>query len=630
MSKSVSVKIFLLFILLLCIYPSAKEEILDYDVLVEVAGDSSITVTENIKVKAEGKQIKRGIFREFPTEYSGVLRGRKTVPFEVLELKRDGAKESWHIKNKSNGKTIYIGKENVILDPGVYLYTIKYRTGRQMYFADEYDEIYWNITGQDWAFPIKKVRAVFTFPDSVSTADYLDIIVYTGRQGQEGTDYTQNIDRDGNIVVESTRTLHSGEGLSAKIHIPKGYIKRPTANQKMQYFLQDNKGVFVGIFGLIVLFTYYMITWYKYGIDPPKGSIIPVFESPNNFTPSECGYVLDMSFSPRFFTAEIIQLAIMGYLRLEEDDGDFTIYREKTDYTELAKHHKKIMQNLFSDSSSIFVSKSSARKFIAARGELIKVLEKKFNKVLFHKNTGLSAIGFILTGIIIIGSTYVANPSFAGPAVFLSIWLTIWNIGVFGLVSGAISAWKTVFRSGNQKAQAVTLTIFAIPFVIADLVVIGVLAYQVSLVMMPIYFLAGFLAVLFTHLLKAPTVYGRKIMDRIEGLKLYLSVGEKHWLARMNPPDKTPEEFEKMLPYAIALEVENQWGLKFASVLNESNNYRPGWYNSSNIAAFSSVAMTSSISGSLSSSISSSSTPASSGGSGGAGGGGGGGGGGGW
>ena len=143
---------------------------------------------------------------------------------------------------------------------------------------------------------------------------------------------------------------------------------------------------------------------------------------------------------------------------------------------------------------------------------------------------------------------------------------------------------------------------------------------------------------LFSWLLKAPTPHGRRLMDRIAGFRMYLEVAEKDDLNLRNPPERTPELFEKYLPYALALEVEQPWAEQFEDVLaavrdDGGRTYQPRWYGGRwdvrNPARMAGV-----VGGSLSSAISSASTPpgSSSGGGGGgfSGGGGGGGGGGGW
>ena len=147
-------------------------------------------------------------------------------------------------------------------------------------------------------------------------------------------------------------------------------------------------------------------------------------------------------------------------------------------------------------------------------------------------------------------------------------------------------------------------------------------------------FVTGIFA-LFHYLLKAPTPFGQKILDEIEGFRLYLSTAEQHRLDILHPPDKTPELFEKLLPYAIALGVENEWSQQFAGILEqttkEQDGYRPGWYSGRNIGRLKAATLGSTLGSGLASSVAASSTaPSSSGGAGGAGGGGGGGGGGGW
>jgi len=130
---------------------------------------------------------------------------------------------------------------------------------------------------------------------------------------------------------------------------------------------------------------------------------------------------------------------------------------------------------------------------------------------------------------------------------------------------------------------------------------------------------------------------GRRVMDRIEGFKLYLSVAEQARLEALHPPDQTPELFEKYLPYAIALDVENEWGDQFAGLLaraGQGGEYRPRWYSGHSFHSHDIGGFGSSLGSSFSSAISSSSSaPGSSSGGGGggsSGGGGGGGGGGGW
>jgi uncharacterized membrane protein len=145
------------------------------------------------------------------------------------------------------------------------------------------------------------------------------------------------------------------------------------------------------------------------------------------------------------------------------------------------------------------------------------------------------------------------------------------------------------------------------------------------------------LNIVFFFLLRRRTVEGRKLQDEIEGFKLFLSVTEKDRMNFHNPPGKTPELFEKFLPYALALGVEQNWAEQFSKVFEEmsktANGYHPAWYVGNDFNTLSAVGFATNFSGSFSHAISASSTaPGSSSGFGGgfSGGGGGGGGGGGW
>ena len=149
----------------------------------------------------------------------------------------------------------------------------------------------------------------------------------------------------------------------------------------------------------------------------------------------------------------------------------------------------------------------------------------------------------------------------------------------------------------------------------------------------------GILHGVFVHLMKAPTFAGRRLMDQVEGFKMFLGAVDADRLNRAMPPQQTPQTFEKFLPYALALDVEHDWAQKFSAVLAQAgtvpnangNGYTPSFYSGSSWNALSGANFASSFGSSLTNAISSSSAaPGSGGGGGGSGGGGGGGGGGGW
>jgi len=225
-------------------------------------------------------------------------------------------------------------------------------------------------------------------------------------------------------------------------------------------------------------------------------------------------------------------------------------------------------------------------------------------------------------------------------ALFMSVWLTGWSFGVYMLVSSVIRAWKSVRTEGVLGVgQAGFLTLFSIPFVAGECVGLGMLIWACGFAATGLIAACIGINVIFHHLLKAPTLAGRALMDRVEGFKMFLTAVDADRLQTIARPDKTPQLFERFLPYAFALGVEHAWAQQFSQVLAQAAtaggaSYSPSWYSGAAFASFSASGFTSSFSSSFSSAISSSSTaPGSSSGSGGggsSGGGGGGGGGGGW
>ncbi|KPK84794.1 MAG: hypothetical protein AMJ81_04815, partial [Phycisphaerae bacterium SM23_33] len=193
----------------------------------------------------------------------------------------------------------------------------------------------------------------------------------------------------------------------------------------------------------------------------------------------------------------------------------------------------------------------------------------------------------------------------------------------------------------GKTGSAAFLTLFAVPFCIGEVVVLGILVGMTSIWLLPVLLLLGLANVRFHHLLKRPTIQGRKLMDQIEGFRMYLSAAEKDRLEYAAPlagaPKRTPQLFEKFLPYALALDVENGWAEQFSDVLARAGvagaAYSPAWYRGTSFSSLGAGGFATAVGGSLSSALSSASTSPSGSGAGGggsSGGGGGGGGGGGW
>ena len=544
---------------------AAVERILSYHGDIEIAADSSMTVTETIKVAAEGKQIQRGIYRDFPTTYRDRFGNKYVVDFNVLAVTRDGEPEPWHRKGRSNGARIYAGSSAIYLSPGTYTYTFTYKTNRQLGFFENHDELYWNVTGNGWDFPMEHVSATVSLPAAVEAAE-ISLSGYTGREGSKAQNYSSVVGERGG-TIQATGLLAAREGLTLVMTWPKGLVQAPSAVQRLLYMLGDNLGLVLSMLAFFGSGAYLLQMWSRHGRDPQGGILIPLYEPPEGYSPASARYISRMAYDNKTLTAALVNLAVKGHVAITCIDDDYSLKR-KSSAEELAPGEAALLNKLFRQGSVLVLENSNHAQVSVARRAHKDALRKDYLNTYFKKN-----------GILLLPSLGVS---------LLLLFITLVTASMVPLVA----------------------VIYG-----------GIIA----------------LHVLFGYLLKAPSKRGRLLLDKLDGFKLYLEVAEKDALELRHPPEKTPELFEKYLPFAIALGVEQAWAEQFTEVFARlaaagGTPYSPHWYSgdfsSSRINRF-----TSDVSNNFSSAISSAATPpGSSSGSGGgsSGGGGGGGGGGGW
>ncbi|MBW2714616.1 MAG: DUF2207 domain-containing protein [Deltaproteobacteria bacterium] len=627
----------------------AVEQILDYEAQIEIAHDGSLTVTESITVNAEGKKIKRGIYRDFPTHYRGRFGQRVVVPFEVVSVKRDGGSEDSHLKKVDGGIRVYFGNAKRQVSEGVHRYEIVYQTGWQVGFFEEHDELYWNVTGNFWEFPILRARATVRLPETVDSANVAHE-GYTGAAGSKGRGLSSAFDAVAReFYFETTNALPERHGLTIVAQFPKGIVTPPSEAERREAFLCANASLIAGLVGAMVLLGYYWIAWIAMGRDPAAGTIIPLFEAPRGQSPGAMRHLMQMGYDNTCFSAALVNMAVKGFLRIEETGGVYTLVRADADRKVLSSGEKRIAANLLGSGRFEIrrAEHAKIRKTIAAFKKWLK-LENEGG--LFRANRAAIIPGIAISVLAIGAIGYAMKDEILGnpsemSSVFLTIWLTFWSVGVYGLLVKVVIAWKDVRKaeSGISRvgtvAAAIFISCFAIPFVGAEIFVLGLLVQSTSLALVATLLVLALSNVVFYQLMRRPTKAGRRLMDEIEGFKMYLCTAESDDIRRLEGPKRTPELFEKFLPYALALGVENEWAERFSDVLEqagmgEDGGYRPVWYSGGSFDRFGSEGLVSSLGSSLSGAIASnSSAPGSSSGGGGggsSGGGGGGGGGGGW
>ncbi|MGB5893349.1 MAG: DUF2207 domain-containing protein, partial [Ignavibacteriaceae bacterium] len=236
------------------------ERIISFDSKITISEDGSMLVTETIKVHAEGNKIKRGIYRDFPTDYKDKYGNNIRILFEVKEVLRDGLREPYHTERQSNGIRVYFGSSSYYLNPGDYTYAITYKTDRQIGYFEEHDELYWNVTGNGWDFDIERAGATIFLPEGIKRND-ITPIAFTGNEGSTQKNYRAEILNNGVIKFVTTRKLLSREGLTVVVQWPKGFVLEPGFEDKMLYLISDNKAGIILLIGAFLLLLYYFIAW---------------------------------------------------------------------------------------------------------------------------------------------------------------------------------------------------------------------------------------------------------------------------------------------------------------------------------------------------------------------------------
>lgn len=632
----------------------SAERIVDYRSRIAVAADGGLTVTETIAVVAAGEEIKRGIYRDFPTMYAQELQldelpslpiVRREVPFEVVAVQRDGHPEPYHTEQQDNGVRVYIGDPDVTLPPGPYTYTLTYTTARQLGFFDDHDELYWNVTGNGWSFPIDRASARVVLPAGIPR-EQMRLEGYTGRQGSTERHLTSAIDPgSGDLEFTTTAPLDSHEGLTIVAAFPKRFFREPSPQEQRAALLSANPILVIGPVGLLLVILYYAGAWIVVGRDPTRGTIIPLFEPPLGLDAAGLRYVSGMAYDERCFTAALVGIAVKGWARISDDDGTYTVSKAGERHTPLGPAERRVNSALLSD-ASIELKQKNHSKIRAAIRSLREALKGEYDGKMFRANRNWLIPGVVLSVLVVLAAGFSGPFQSSFAFGFMMIWLTAWTFACFHLVSRVWSSWRDFLRPGagvfdriGSGLLSIIATAFAIPFLFGEAFGLIMMVHATSLLMVPVLLGMVGLNFLFYYLLRQPTLAGRRVMDQIDGFKMYLTTAEGAELAQAAPA-KTPQLYERLLPYAIALEVENEWAEQFSSVLEKAaaggdgQGYQPRWFSGSSFNHFGATHFASAFSSSLGTSIASSSVaPGSSSGSSGggsSGGGGGGGGGGGW
>ncbi len=575
----------------------AAESINGFRSIMKVLPDGTLRVTEHISVIAEGRLIRHGIFRDFPLLFRKKDGAIGQVGFRVRKVLLDGKPAPWFIRHPTAGVArIFIGDRDAFISHGLHTYTIVYDTWRQIRFFDKRDELVWNVTGSYWAFPIRYARMVVRLPGK---APILASATYTGRPGEKGRDARVLMASDGVFEAETLRPLSPGEGFTIAIAFPKGVVAEPPRWRRLLWRAQDLIGPLWLLAGVGGLSTFFVIAWYRHGRDPAPGAIFPRWEPPADISPAMAHWLKGEAGVKgpevrRAFIAALVSLAVKGYIEIERKGGLLLLRRKRPSDASLPPGEQLLMRDLFGFSDSFLLGPSNGLRLRRTLREFARTIEEEIERAWLRKNRRHFFIGLVLAALIIVGLAVLAASGHASAKTTL-IMAGFLAVPLFLISLLVMELWR---KRGWRRWLAVPPVAVALAalggivgVVLRNMPNDGLflpdgwrLAVFLGLLALPAILLAMW------HLLPRPTVAGRRMLDALEGLAMFIDVAERPRMNRRQvkkAPGMSPELFEKLLPWAIALGLEKPWSEAFHHWLTnaavkgapEALSWQPGWYH---------------------------------------------------
>jgi hypothetical protein len=485
-----------------------------FDGAVDVRRTGEILVEETIRVRFTGSW--NGIYRTIPVQYQTPQGFGYQLRLEVRDVV-DGSGEPLRVEQSRERH--YLKLKIWVPDARDATRTVRlrYRVPNGLKFFEEHDELYWNVTGDEWDVPIQSATATILLPEGVTG---MRAAAFTGGYGS--TEQAAEIEEvQGGFVFRTERPLNFGEGLTIAVGWDPGVVERPSAMDRVAGFLRAN-----GLFLIPILAWGLMLwLWHTRGRDPASRAIVPRYEPPAGLTPAEVGTLVDGRVDSRDIASTVVDLAVRGFLRIEEREKKgflgfgggvgyvFHSTRPPAEWSELQSHEQAVLRGIF-DGGSIPIRD-------------LEDLEQEFYRELPGIKDGIfnrmKGAGY-----------YRYRPS-----------------TVVGIYAGAGVGAIALFLAIGIPLSART---FVAPLTFISAGILTALAF----------FLVG-------PFMPARTVVGARVREEILGFQEFLERVEEDRFRRMIT---SPDLFERFLPHAMALGVEKRWARAFEGILTEP----PEWY----------------------------------------------------
>jgi len=501
--------------------PSGSEAIRSFDADVQLQAEADAFVVMEHILYDFGAVQRHGIFRDIPVRYG---RGRSAdyrIGLDVLSVTNgSGVARPFKVQRRGDNLRIRIGDAKRTVS-GEQEYWIRYQVKRGILYFDDHDELYWNVTGTQWPVPIEAVAARVGLPAGAQPAR-VQLACFTGRRGsiEQACAFHQ---AGAEATFRASRGLGAGEGLTLVLGLPKGVLVQPSAWQRWLSRASDYLGP-LSLLPLLVLGIMLWL-WRSQGRDRGAHHAIAVrYEPPEGLTPAEVGTVVDERIQMADITSSILDLAVRGFLRIEELEAKRFLFLSHTDWrlvklrpTEGLRHHERLMmEKLFSGREAVKVSE----------------LKNEFYRHL--------------------------------PAI---------RKALYAQVSKAEKLFPTSPESVRRRWRIVGILVLAVAISLSVFLGAG-LQHSIPLGLCGVLFLA------FAGAMPRRTRKGRAAYEEILGFKEFMERVDRDRLERSSGRDAG--RFERVLPYAVVLGVADTWADAFADIYTEP----PAWYTGHNVQHF--------------------------------------------
>lgn len=543
----------------------AKERILAYDVHVRVADDGELHVRERIRASTQGIQIVHGIYRDFPLLFRDDD-GVHTVGFLVDDVQRDGTAEPYELERTRSVARVRIGSADVDLEAGEHTWEVAYRTNRQIRFFATHDELNWNATGTEWIFPIDHVRVTIALPENaVVTATN----VFTGALGANGK-AAQLVSQDDHVLVfETTAPLDLLEGLTVVVGMEKGAITPPSEEQLSAWWWEENNTAVAAGVILLATLLWYALWWVLRRRDAPRGVVMPRWAPPAGLSALRVRIVerRRLPFHVDLMTLSLVELAAHRAVAFEKGTKKTTVLIPQPQQLaslppSLPAELHQLASSIAAHAGPIHMNAAAAPWFAEQREALKNASDAWLNQSgLFTQRNWVSHLGVILSfGALAV--TAMMDPTTDGAMIAITIGfgllLCIADTDVLrGLVSfGRFRDWVKYILLMVFSGGMLALMLWAMSENGNDVAcaVVGILLVWSHWIILPAR--------------RVATVEGRKTLDEIEGLRMYISLAEADRMNMTGAPQMSILHFERLLPYAMALGLEKPWTGQFADWMN--------------------------------------------------------------